>query len=156
MGDTQPKPASPMNRRHRSPNGGLPRISGGRIRYTRDEWDLVREAADADGGLAVGAWVCRAALDVATGHAHGGDVPRRELEELRDEIRQARAALASVGGNINQIAAVANTAGELPTAEQLQAMLRFIRDHVLALDSASSDIVGYLIDPAKPPRRRSA
>src|SRR5437763_3780607 len=155
MGDDTTRRA-PMHRRHRSPqDGGRARESGGRIRYTADEWALIRAAADRDGDLAIGAWVCQAALDVALGQHRGYAFPRAEMAQIIDELRQIRTAITRIGGHTNQLAAAAAAEGALPTQAQLTAALDFIRRRIRVLDSTRVELLGLLHDlPGQQQRRR--
>ena len=78
--------------------------------------------------LAVGAWVGMAALEKADelrpATARGAGPEMQRLMELRAELMENRRVLRNVGGNLNDIARVANSTGEVaPQTTRVQGMV---------------------------------
>lgn len=102
----------------------------GALRYTDLEWALIIKAAVRH-RMRPGAWAQQAALHTAAAEVRGtgAGVRRQEVTELTDALREHRNALARVGGNLNQVAAFANTTGgQIPDAAA--GILRVVRELV--------------------------
>jgi hypothetical protein len=100
----------------------------GALRYTEAEWALIITAAVRH-RMRPGAWAQQAALDAAAAEVRGAGVGRQELTELITALTEHRNALARVGGNLNQLAAFANsTGGQIPAAAA--GILRQVRERV--------------------------
>lgn len=92
------------------------------IRLSDAELDQVRRAAGSC-QLAVGAYIARAAM-AQSRDSHDEDVGN--LRELHTELTQAWTAISRVGTNVNQLAKVANSTGEIDHA-RLGPTLSFVR-----------------------------
>ena len=101
------------------------RVEGGRphattVSFSESEWAAI-EAASARAAMAPGAWVGEAAVRAAElpepvvpgGRVSAGSAGSRMqgLMGLRSELMEDRRVLRNVGGNLNDIARVANTDG---------------------------------------------
>lgn len=104
-----------------------PRVEGGRphtttVSFSESEWVAI-EAAAARAAMAPGAWVGDSAVRAAElsgpvvpgARVSAGSVGSRmqRLMGLRSELMEDRRVLRNIGGNLNDIARVANTDGVL-------------------------------------------
>lgn len=109
------------------------------IRLSDAEYDLVSRAADSS-QLAVGAYAARAALTQAT-DARAGE--SSDLRGLHVELSQAWTAISRVGTNVNQLAKVANSTGEVDLA-RLGPTLQFVRRALARVEETCLQISGRL------------
>lgn len=108
-----------------------------RVADARSKWVHVRcndaelatiNAAAAQQGLAAGAYLRSVALGSA------GQRARRQTTAERAELARVLGLLGNYGGNLNQLAHVANASGRLPTEAKLAEIaqqVREIRDQVM-------------------------
>jgi hypothetical protein len=124
-------PTRPQRRRVYAP-GGERRSKSVMVRVTPGEWENLAEAASANGGLSVGAYVGGLAQDAAVGRPLLPVTVIGELVAARQQLRR-------VGTNLNQVAAAVNSDQPLPgnTAAVLAAVGRAI-----ARVEAAADRVG--------------
>ena len=109
-----------------------------RVKDARGKWVHVRcndtelatiNAAAAQQGLAAGAYL----RSLAVGSAAGIRARRQPLAQ-QAELARVLGLLGNTGGNLNQLAHVANASGKLPTEAQLAEIgnqVRTIRDEVM-------------------------
>lgn len=109
-----------------------PRSKSVRLTYNDAELAIVREAAGR-AGMAVSSWIARTALDAACGVV----LPMAaEARVALEELIQARGQLRRVGNNLNQIALVLNSRGNVPAVE-LDVVLRAVAQAVGQVDVAT-------------------
>ncbi|MEU0529180.1 hypothetical protein [Amycolatopsis tolypomycina] len=125
-------------RDHAPPDAGK-RKARTAVLYTDIEWAAITVAAAAD-GMRPGAWVAQIAYNEAR-RANAGDLlDGRAIAELRAELRQHRRVLTNIGGNINDVARVANSTGALEHAAQAAAVLRLVRNVVQSSDQLVEEL----------------
>jgi Bacterial mobilisation protein (MobC) len=122
--------------RRRERQTETPRSRLVKLTYTEDERALVQAAADR-AGMAVAAWVARAALDVAADLLVPVSTNARSVLE---ELIRSRGQLGRIGNNLNQIALVLNSGGRVPSA-QLAAVLRLVEEAVRRTDEATLQVM---------------
>ncbi len=140
MSDETPTPekrSAPWKGRPRSDN---PRNAWVHVRVTADERAKLDEAAER-AGLELGPYVVQAAL--------GAPRPRqrRRLQLDRRDLAALLGQLGTAGGNLNQLAKIANQTGQLPAAEALATVLLDIRTAARAI---SATLRGQKIDAEEP------
>jgi len=111
----------------------------GRLRYSDLEWATIVVAA-ARSGMAPNAWAQQAAYDAAMSVGHGVTTDRDSVLALQEELRQHRRVLANVGGNLNDVARVANSTGEIAVASTALTVLRLVGNVVHASNDLIHDI----------------
>jgi hypothetical protein len=95
------------------------------------EWALVVQAAALENKKPM-AWLSQVAGDAAASRLRGVPTDRAVLTTLAGEVRALRTALARIGGNLNAVAAHANSAGEVASiGVEAQSVLRLVRRMVL-------------------------
>jgi hypothetical protein len=124
----------PRGYRERSTSGK--REPHGLMRFNLDEW-LVIEQVAALAGKTPGAWVQKAAYETAVIQLRGESLDRDAIVSLIGEMRQHRRVLTNIGGNLNDVAKVANATGLIESANVADTVLKLIRNVV----SASDDLV---------------
>ncbi len=101
---------------------------------------VVRIAA-ARAGMAVGAWLgqagIRAAVLVQPGAAEGAE-QMQQLMMARAEVMETRRVLRNIGGNLNDVAAHANSTGEIHPATQQ--VLQLVERAVARVDVVVADL----------------
>ena len=114
------------------------------LRLSDVEYDALRRGADSH-QLAVGAYAARVAVAHAQSAAGPGDASDRSesLRELHVELAQAWTAISRVGTNVNQLAKVANSTGEVDHA-RLGPTLAFVRRALSRVEEACLEITGRL------------
>lgn len=134
---TPEKRPAPWKGRPRSAN---PRNAWVHVRVTADERAKLDEAAER-AGVELGPYVVQAAL--------GAPRPRqrRRIQVERTQLASLLGLLGNAGGNLNQLAKVANQTGQLPEAEALEAVRQDIRTAALAI---SATMRGQKVDAAEP------
>jgi hypothetical protein len=90
-----------------------------RVRCTDEELAAMKAAVLSSGFASVGEFV--------RGRLLGRQPPRRSKIELR-ELGRCLGLIGHYGSNVNQLARVANAAGDLPTAARLEEMSRELRE----------------------------
>ncbi len=124
-------------RRTRTP-GGRPLSST--VALSVQEAAVVRIAA-ARAGMAVGAWLgqagIRAAVLVQPGAAEGAE-QMQQLMMARAEVMETRRVLRNIGGNLNDVAAHANSTGEIHPATQQ--VLQLVERAVARVDVVVADL----------------
>lgn len=116
------------------------------MRFSDTEWATIVVAAALE-GWEPNPWVQQVALEQALQRQRGDLGGTAALRELTDQIRDMRRLLRNIGGNINDLARVANSTGELPAAAQLQTVLRVLGDRVHRVDTV---LVSLLDKPLRP------
>jgi hypothetical protein len=114
------------------------RVQGGRrhkysVRFTDDEQRLVQASADA-AGLTVPHLIAETVLASLTGRGTR-QMPVADRRALAQELAAVRGFLAAIGGNVNQLAAAANS-GDLPAAGAVEATMIAVARAVARLDAA--------------------
>ena len=109
------------------------------LRLSNAEYDTVRRAAESC-QLAVGAYAARAAVAQSQGSRAGR---ADDLRALHTELSQAWTAISRVGTNVNQLAKVANSTGEVDHA-RLGPTLVFVRRALARVEEACLQITGRL------------
>lgn len=131
MTDEAPTPekrSAPWKGRPRSDN---PRNAWVHVRVTADERAKLDEAAER-AGLELGPYVVQAAL--------GAPRPRqrRRIQLERRDLAQLLGWLGKAGGNLNQLAKIANQTGHLPDAANLHAVEQELREAARAISHVLS------------------
>ncbi|MEV6179933.1 MobC family plasmid mobilization relaxosome protein [Streptomyces sp. NPDC052015] len=122
--------------RRREREAGGPRDLRIKISYNDAEITIVRAAADRD-NTALASWVGTAALAVAKETV----VPvSADAKDVLQEVLRSRAQLRRVGNNVNQIARVLNSDGEVSDA-QLRAALDALEAAVRRVDAATVQLM---------------
>lgn len=130
--------------RDRPPRGQGPRRARTAVSYTDVEWAAILVAAAVE-GMKPGAWVADVAFEVAR-RRNGGSLPgRRAVDELLTELRQHRRVLTNIGGNLNQIAAVANATGEIEVRDAAVRVVDLVRRVVLGSEALMSKVRAELL-----------
>jgi len=114
------------------------RVQGGRrhkhsVRFTADENALVQAAADA-AGLTVPHLIAETVLASLTGRGTR-QMPVADRRALAHELAAVRSFLAAIGGNVNQLAAAANS-GNIPATGAVEATMNTVARAVARLDTA--------------------
>ncbi|WP_406639099.1 hypothetical protein [Amycolatopsis sp. WGS_07] len=86
------------------------------------------------------AWVAQAAYDTALREHLGTGTDRQAAAALLEELREHRRVLANIGGNVNDLARVANSTGQLEHAAALATVLRLVANVVHAADTMLTDV----------------
>lgn len=111
----------------------------GLLRYTADEWAAIVQAS-AKERMKPGAWAQQVAYEAAVRQAGGGDHDRALMERLIAELWQNRRVLTNIGGNLNQLARVANATGAVPNGAAARTVLGLVRRVVHGTD----ELIGRL------------
>jgi hypothetical protein len=122
------------------------RAPRGRLRYSHTEWTVIAIVA-ARHGMKPGAWAQRAAYEAAV-RENGGqrvDHDRDLVAELLEEMRQHRRVLTNIGGNLNDLARVANSTGTIENETAARTVMRLIGDVVRASDALVRDVHARLL-----------
>jgi hypothetical protein len=115
------------------------RVIRGKLRYSHREWLMIVQAA-AIAGQAPGAWAQERAYEAAVRVSRNEPDRRDAIVELGEEMREHRRVLTNIGGNLNDLARVANSTGEIEVAYDAHAIMQSIRDVVLGSDALVRDI----------------
>ncbi|TLW89232.1 hypothetical protein FFT09_22660 [Saccharomonospora piscinae] len=111
----------------------------GRLRYTDTEWAVICRVAAA-AGMRPGAWAQQAASEVAVAVDRGRPLDRDVVDALVAELLEHRRVMANIGGNVNQLATAANTAGYAEAALAAGELLRLVRRVILGSEQLASDL----------------
>ncbi|WP_336160011.1 hypothetical protein [Amycolatopsis sp. VC5-11] len=103
------------------------------------EWAVIVQVA-ALAGMRPSAWVAQAAYDTALREHLGTGTERQAVTALIDELREHRRVLANIGGNVNDLARVANSTGQVEQAVVAATVLRLVANVVHASDTLLTDI----------------
>lgn len=104
--------------------------------YNDAELAIVRAAAERD-NQALASWVGSAALAVAAEKV----VPvSADARDVLQELIQSRGQLQRIGNNLNQIARVLNSDGEVTDA-QVEAVLKYVQAAVRRVDEATLQVM---------------
>ncbi|MEU3567044.1 hypothetical protein AB0E96_01235 [Kitasatospora sp. NPDC036755] len=90
--------------------------------------------------MAVGRFLAVSALNAARSVSPGND-PQEQLDRTVDELASARAHLARVGNNLNQVAFQLNAGGH-PRPGELEGILAAVRQAVGTVDRTAAALVG--------------
>ncbi|MGY5099492.1 plasmid mobilization relaxosome protein MobC [Streptomyces sp. 900105245] len=125
----------PTVRRRERESGGA-RSNRFLVSYNDDELAIIRAAAERD-NTALASWVGAAALAVATETV----VPvSADAKDVLQELLRSRGHLGRVGSNLNQIARVLNSDGEV-SDPQLRAVLAALIEAVRRVDEAPLQVM---------------
>jgi len=105
----------------------------GLLRYSDEEWARIVQVA-AGVGMRPGAWAQLAAHDAAVRELHGRTGDRAAVDGLVEELRQHRRVLTNIGGNLNQLARVANATGVIESPVAVATVVRLVRNVVYATE----------------------
>jgi hypothetical protein len=119
-------------------------MARGRFRYSDSEWAVIVVAAALD-GRPPNAWAQQAAYEAAVQASRGATTDRDAVFALEAELRQHRRVLTNVGGNLNDVARVANATHEIAVASATQSVLRLVGNVVRASDTLVRDIRARLL-----------
>ncbi|MER6723351.1 plasmid mobilization relaxosome protein MobC [Streptomyces halstedii] len=126
--------SSPPRRREREADGL--RDNRVKVSYNDSELTILNEAASRD-NQALASWIASAALAVAEEKV----VPvSADLKDVLADLVKARTQVTRVGTNVNQIARVLNSEGDVTDA-QLSAALRAVQQAVRRLDEATLQLM---------------
>ncbi|MFH9351214.1 plasmid mobilization protein [Kitasatospora sp. NPDC017646] len=128
-------PARRPRRRHRDDQQRAHRIV---VRFNEAERDEIAAAASTR-EQTVARFVATSTLAAARGHSSARD-PQDRLDHAVDELAAARAQLARVGNNLNQLTFGLNAAGYVQLAE-LASTLGVVRAAITVVDSAAAKLV---------------
>ncbi|MET8623686.1 plasmid mobilization relaxosome protein MobC [Kitasatospora sp. NPDC004669] len=123
-------------RRHRDARSRTKKLT---VRLNDSEEAEITAVASAR-AMTVGRFIATSALSTARGLSADHD-PQDRLDRAVDELAAARAHLARVGNNANQIAHQLN-AGGYPRPGELDAVLAAVRQAVAAVDRTANQLVG--------------
>jgi hypothetical protein len=87
-----------------------------------------------------GAWAQRAAYDAALREHLGAVADGGVVIALIEEVREHRRVLTNAGGNLNDVARVSNSTGEIEIAAIAMTVLRLISNVVRHSDTMVGDI----------------
>jgi hypothetical protein len=110
------------------------RVPRGTLRYNEFEWAVIAQVA-AIADQKPGAWAQQAAYEAALRANQGEPTTREAVVELAEELRQHRRVLTNIGGNLNDLARVANSTGEIQLVAAAQTVMRLIGNVVRASDT---------------------
>lgn len=105
----------------------------GLLRFTDAEWAVIVQAAERE-SMRPGAWAQHVAYESARRRGGESVLDRELVESLLSELAQQRRVLTNVGGNLNDVAKVANATGAIENAVAAQTVLRLVRNVVLGTD----------------------
>jgi hypothetical protein len=101
----------------------------GLLRYTDDEWAVIVQVA-AVARMRPGAWAQQAAYEAAANQGRERVHDRGAIDDLIAELRQHRRVLTNIGGNLNDVAKVANATGAIENRVAATTVLRLVRNVV--------------------------
>lgn len=81
-----------------------------------------------------GAWVQQVAFREALARSTAPSMDLNSVTVLVEELRQHRRVLTNIGGNLNDLARVANSTGTIDSVAALHVVLRLVRNTVVASD----------------------
>lgn len=120
-------PAARVHRGYREHSRRGKRTRRGAVYFDDLEWALVVQAAALENKKPM-AWLSQVAGDAAASRLRGVPTDRAVLTTLAGEVRALRTALARIGGNLNAVAAHANSTGEVASiGAEAQSVLRLVR-----------------------------
>lgn len=126
--------SSPPRRREREADG--PRDNRVKVSYNDTELTILNEAASRD-NQALASWIASAALAVAEEKV----VPvSGAMKDVLSDLVKARTHVSRVGNNVNQIARVLNSEGEV-TDPQLASALRAVQQAMRRIDEATLQLM---------------
>ncbi|MEU4675159.1 hypothetical protein AB0F91_46295 [Amycolatopsis sp. NPDC023774] len=114
------------------------------LRYSDTEWAVIVQAA-ALAGRKPAPWAQQAAYDAARAEHPGTATYREAVAALTQELREHRRVLTNVGGNLNDVAKVANATGEIEIAQAAVAIMRLIANVVRTSDTVIKDVRERLV-----------
>jgi hypothetical protein len=109
------------------------------MRFNDIEWAVIAIVADRD-GKRPGAWAQQAAYEAAVRENLGTRADRDVVAALVAELREHRRVLTNIGGNLNDVARVANSTGAIENATAAQTVMRLIGNVVRSSDGLVRDI----------------
>jgi len=115
LGNREPVPAGTSRRRARTA-----------VSFTNQEWTTIVVAAATD-GMRPGAWIARLAFAEAAQRNSATGLDRESITELTAALQEQRRVLANVGGNLNQLAKLANSTGGIDNQAAAERLLRLVR-----------------------------
>ncbi|WP_410607534.1 hypothetical protein [Amycolatopsis sp. lyj-109] len=111
----------------------------GMLRYSDIEWAVIVQVA-ALAGMKPAAWAQQAAYEAALQAHLGKGTDRGAVTALIQELREHRRVVTNVGGNLNDVAKVANSTGEIENANAAATVLRLVANVVRTADTMMKDI----------------
>ncbi|GAA1011503.1 plasmid mobilization relaxosome protein MobC [Streptomyces thermogriseus] len=128
--------AAKQRARRRERQEEAPRRRRVNLAFNEAELAVLQEAARRE-DMAVAAWAARAALAVAAEKV----VPvSADARDVLQELIQSRGQLQRIGNNLNQIARVLNSDGEVTDA-QVEAVLKYVQAAVRRVDEATLQVM---------------
>ncbi|WP_309115977.1 plasmid mobilization relaxosome protein MobC [Saccharothrix sp.] len=115
LGNREPVPVGTNRRRARTA-----------VLFTDLEWSAIVVAAATE-GMRPGAWIARLAFAEAARHNSGTGLDRDLVAGLTAAVQEQRRVLANIGGNLNQLAKVANSTGEVENPVAARRVLELVR-----------------------------
>ena len=109
------------------------------LRFNSTEWAVIVQVA-ARAGKRPGAWAQQAAYEAALREHLGDLVDRDAAKALTRELREHRRVLTNIGGNLNDVAKVANSTGQIENAIAATTVMRLIGNVIRASDTLVQDI----------------
>lgn len=128
--------AAKQRARRRERQEEAPRRRRVNLAFNEAELAVLQEAARRE-DMAVAAWAARAALAVAAEKVVPVPVDARDVLQ---ELIQSRGQLQRIGNNLNQIARVLNSDGEVTDA-QVEAVLKYVQAAVRRVDEATLQVM---------------
>jgi hypothetical protein len=126
-----------VDARYRVRCSGAVRVRRGALRYTDEEYAVIRAAASA-ARMRPGAWAQQAAYRAALDRGQDRRCSCAGSGSLLEELRQQRRVLTNVGGNLNDLARVANSTGAVHELRAIAVVLRLVANVVRSCD----DVIG--------------
>jgi hypothetical protein len=123
--------------REQSPMGT--RSPRGLMRFNDIEWAVIAIVADRD-GKRPGAWAQQAAYEAAVRQNLGKRTDLDAVAALTAALREHRRVLTNIGGNLNDVARVANSTGAIENATVAHTVMRLIGNVVRTSDVLVRDI----------------
>jgi hypothetical protein len=109
------------------------------LRYSDIEWAVIVQVA-AVAGMKPAAWAQQAAYEAALREHLGKGTDRGAVTALTQELREHRRVLTNVGGNLNDVAKVANSTGKIENANAAATVLRLVANVVRTADTVIKDV----------------
>lgn len=111
----------------------------GMLRFNDTEWAVIAMVAARE-DMRPGAWAQQAAYEAALRENLGTGAERDVVARLVTELREHRRVLTNIGGNLNDVARVANSTGAIENETAARTVMRLIGNVVRTSDSLVRDI----------------
>jgi hypothetical protein len=109
------------------------------LRFNDTEWAVIAMVAARE-DMRPGAWAQQAAYEAALRENLGTGAERDVVARLVTELREHRRVLTNIGGNLNDVARVANSTGAIENETAARTVMRLIGNVVRTSDSLVRDI----------------